>query len=397
MITKRIDQLTYADIERLVLEEREPEGRTLDYKRDLPGRTDKEVKEFLADVSSFANASGGHLVFGVTTMKEEGQNTNIPNKIEGVGEINVELEVLRLEQMIRDGIQPRLVTFHVKPLAMADKPTIVVIQIPSSWNAPHIVGKMSPTFFSRTSTGKHPLDVTELRHAFAMSESVGERIKAFRDERIGRILAGETPVLLRSGAAVVLHMIPIGTFSEPSMLDIKALNAAAVPLRPISEGSGWGRCNNLDGVFVSSSPRGESNGYILLFRNGAVEAVDNQMLRWSEERGKGKFIPSRAFEQMIIATANSIYGVMKDLGVAPPLVSFLSLLNVREYCCVTSMGVGEVTHRIDRDHLLLPDILIEESEASADMFLRPAFDMVWQSCGGYGSPYYRTDGRWEAK
>lgn len=37
----------------------------LDYKRDLPGDKDAEKKEFLADVTSFANAGGGDIVFGI--------------------------------------------------------------------------------------------------------------------------------------------------------------------------------------------------------------------------------------------------------------------------------------------------------------------------------------------
>ena len=279
MITRRIDQLAYADIEDLV-NRQIPEGRSLDYKRELPGRTDKDVKEFLADVSSFANASGGHLVFGVTTKKDEGQNTNLPDKIEGVGQINVEMEVLRLEQTIRDGIQPRLVAFHVKPLMDAGKSTLVVIEIPRSWNAPHVVGKMSPTFFSRTSTGKHPLDVTELRHAFALSESVGERIRAFRDERIGRILAGETPVPIRPGAVLVMHFIPLAGVVDGNSIELDRLVSAAKGLRAL--GGKWmavsSTRSNLDGLLLHSSPGQEPQGtYVQIFRNGVVETTDAVM------------------------------------------------------------------------------------------------------------------------
>jgi hypothetical protein len=35
------------------------EGRQLEYKETLPGNSDDDKKEFLADVSSFANAAGG--------------------------------------------------------------------------------------------------------------------------------------------------------------------------------------------------------------------------------------------------------------------------------------------------------------------------------------------------
>ena len=37
------------------------EGKTIEYKRDSYGNTDDSKKEFLKDVSSFANTSGGFL------------------------------------------------------------------------------------------------------------------------------------------------------------------------------------------------------------------------------------------------------------------------------------------------------------------------------------------------
>ena len=44
------------------------ESKILDYKETLPGNSDTDKKEFLFDVSSFANAAGGDLVYGI---KEE--------------------------------------------------------------------------------------------------------------------------------------------------------------------------------------------------------------------------------------------------------------------------------------------------------------------------------------
>jgi hypothetical protein len=44
---------------------RTPELKTLEYKQSLPGTSDNDRKEFFADVSSFANSAGGHLVYGI--------------------------------------------------------------------------------------------------------------------------------------------------------------------------------------------------------------------------------------------------------------------------------------------------------------------------------------------
>ena len=67
-LEKPIDQVVEADL-RTLIENQVSERKAIDYKQALPGKSDGENKEFLADVSSFANASGGHLIYG---MREEG-------------------------------------------------------------------------------------------------------------------------------------------------------------------------------------------------------------------------------------------------------------------------------------------------------------------------------------
>jgi hypothetical protein len=81
-------QITKADI--LALIGNEPEGRIIDYKRDLIGNSDGDKKEFLYDISSFANTQGGYLVIGV---EERG---GIPSKIVGLANVNTDNEISAL-------------------------------------------------------------------------------------------------------------------------------------------------------------------------------------------------------------------------------------------------------------------------------------------------------------
>lgn len=59
MVEMSFDQISTAVIEDHVARKVQ-ETRTLEYKENLPGHG--EAKEFLADVSSFANAVGGDIV-----------------------------------------------------------------------------------------------------------------------------------------------------------------------------------------------------------------------------------------------------------------------------------------------------------------------------------------------
>ena len=62
--TKRLADLNEEDIRDLIANS-VYEGRAIEYKLLLKIDSDGDKKEFLYDVSSFANASGGHLLIGV--------------------------------------------------------------------------------------------------------------------------------------------------------------------------------------------------------------------------------------------------------------------------------------------------------------------------------------------
>ena len=67
MIPKPLSDIQESDI--LSLRDNQvPEGKAIEYKRDLPGTGNEDRKEFLKDVSSFANTSGGDLLYGVDAV-----------------------------------------------------------------------------------------------------------------------------------------------------------------------------------------------------------------------------------------------------------------------------------------------------------------------------------------
>jgi predicted HTH transcriptional regulator len=68
LTNKPLETLVESDLQSLVDDEVR-EVKTVEYKRSLPGNSDSEKKEFLADVSSFANAAGGHLICGTGAAK----------------------------------------------------------------------------------------------------------------------------------------------------------------------------------------------------------------------------------------------------------------------------------------------------------------------------------------
>ncbi|MDH4241618.1 MAG: ATP-binding protein, partial [Phycisphaerae bacterium] len=81
MLNKPFDDIDKNDIDALIAEQ-VSEAKQLEYKKELPGGTEREKVEFLSDVCSFANASGGHIIYGLGDKKDtEGKNTGIPEYV----------------------------------------------------------------------------------------------------------------------------------------------------------------------------------------------------------------------------------------------------------------------------------------------------------------------------
>ena len=396
MIEKPIDEITKEDIEALIQNE-VLEKRTIEYKREIPGDSDENKREFLADISSFANAAGGDLLFGISAAE------GVPKEAKG---LNCEIDSLklRLENIIRDGIAPRIPGVRMEPIEGFPEGPIIIIRIPKSWAAPHMVKfKNLSRFFTRNSAGKHQMDVTEIKSAFLLSEALPEKIRSFRDKRLGRIIADEAPVSLCSGGRLVLHILPIASFTSDYNLDISTFKNHSINLPPM--GGGNRDRFNFDGFLTYDKGGGNtcSPSYCQIFRRGQIEAVLTDFLK---KQNDSVYIASTYFEKKVIIASNKYAGVLKQLGVPCPLIILLSLVGVSGALMMVRPGYNTRDDSpIDRDTLLLPDLLIEDYSILSDpnempkemgKAFRPTFDAVWNACGYEHSLNYDTDGNWKA-
>jgi predicted HTH transcriptional regulator len=100
VLNKQVFEPVEGDISALVADG-VAERRDLEFKRELPGRKDEDLKEFLADVTSFANTLGGDIVFGI------GETDGVATSIAGIDASAIADEMLRLENEVRTGTEPR--------------------------------------------------------------------------------------------------------------------------------------------------------------------------------------------------------------------------------------------------------------------------------------------------
>jgi hypothetical protein len=201
MIGKEFDAIVKEDIDDLV-KNAVCEKRDTEYKQELPGGSDKDKREFLSDVSSLANASGGDLIYGVRDKRDEitGQPTGIPEAADGVAESNPVAQETGLVNMVRSGIAPRIPGVRITHLDGFPRGPVIVLRVPKSWASPRMMKfDDCARFYSRTSAGKHLLDVREIRASLLASGNLANKFSAFRSDRVGKILAGETPLPMEAG------------------------------------------------------------------------------------------------------------------------------------------------------------------------------------------------------
>ena len=392
----KFETISEGDLTRLVADGIS-ESKTLEYKEALVVATEEQKREFLSDVTALANTDGGDLVLG---MKE---SDGVAVELVGLRNLNPDDAIGRIENMLRDSIQPRLAGVQLRSMQLSNGNHVLLVRAPRSFSAPHMVRHQGVTrFCGRNTNGKYDLDVHELRSAFLASETLSERLKAFRVDRINRLLSGNAPVELSGEHLLVLHLLPVIGARADMRLETSSLQAllSENTPRPIAA-SGWGSGFNFDGLLVSSSwGDNKSHSYVQITRTGFLEAAESQTLAPTPSQiqgGKlGKLIPSIAWEKRVVAAMPSYIKALAELKLPPPYVVSLSLLNVRDYFMWAGPRYrGNGAKPVDRDHLMTDEVLIESVNETPGRLLRPLFDQVWNACGWHGSINYDEAGNWK--
>jgi hypothetical protein len=395
MLPLGFDDITPEDIMRLVID-KVSERKTLEFKQTLNiGNTDDKA-EFLADVSSFANASGGDILFGITDEKgEDGNATGTPGEIAGLTISNAGTECNRIEQLIQTGLQPRLPVVFVKALDIPERGSVIVIRVGKSWIAPHMVSYANRTrFFSRnSSSGKVLLDVHQIGAAFAEQRGVGERLRAWKADRISKALSGEGPVEL-TGARLLFHFIPAATLMEdgqslPRVFDTSKWYYGSFLMSRSVESSRY----NADGFLLTSrGTTDEGRSYLQIFKNGSLEYGDSYVLRWNSR----DLIPSKILEEKLVATFEQAQSLLRSLEVVPPIYVTLTLIGVKGAKLATPyFANGYESHPIDRAVVVCPDVEVQHfaEDRPYPATLLPIVNSVWQAAGIAQSLYIRQ-GEW---
>jgi hypothetical protein len=371
---------------RLLVENATAESKAIEYKEILPNNSDSEKKEFLADVSSFANALGGDLVYGIRAV------SGLPTEVCGLGSIDNDAAILRLENLIRDGIAPRIpgIVTQVVPTP-SNGGNALVLRIPRSWLAPHMVTFQNYSrFYSRNSNGKYPLDVTEIRSAFLASDSIEKRIRDFRAARLTGIIAGETPIPIAERSLLVCHVVPFSANLPGQNIDFTPIIDPALLSNVYRAITYMGYRHNFDGLLAHGYPHNSdvAYSYVQFYRNGSVEVVDCVAGIQSE------YIDILKLEQILFSSLPNIVKALSKLNVQIPLAIMVTLIGVKGRTVLAqnmhNSMIEDNLYPIERDTLVLPEAILDSLDTPVEEVLRPALDIIWNAGGWYKSNKLRS-------
>lgn len=321
MIGRVIDDIREEDLQQLV-HQQVSEGRSLEFKRELPGGSEADVKEFLADVTSLANAQGGDLVFGVD------ESGGMATGIAPISVTDPDAAILRLENILRDGVEPRLAGVRSAWIPFAAGGGTVILRVPASLAAPHrIKFKNSGRFYTRNSRGKYEMDTHELRAAFNGSEQVPVKLRELHTQAVRMAEGRDMPFRLMADPSAVMSIIPI-TFLR-DVRDVQPIfDNALLPPR-ISGGIDY--LHTLEGLIVYP-PKDDANNvrsFALTHSSGRIDVA------WTfggtrEIRGgaETKLIWPKLYRDGVMDVARNGTARLRAFGIEGPWVIFVSLMHM---------------------------------------------------------------------
>ncbi|HLI95363.1 MAG TPA: ATP-binding protein [Candidatus Baltobacteraceae bacterium] len=379
-----------------------PETKRREYKEILPPSKGDDHKEFVNDVSSFANAEGGDLLFGV----KEDRETHTAGEIVGIPTAEVESNIARLENLVRDGIRPRLPRFAMHKVEVGDGKTVLALRIGESHLAPH-QNTLNHRFYSRNTNGKYIMEVGELRDMILGRESLPERIRAFRHARIDLIRnrPEDMPMRVERTKSVVVHFIPLQTFGRFDGIDMAEFssnsvlrNTAIQNVFPVTTTSlGMTDRPNLDGfLFMNGRGTSEFPYYVQLFNDGSVEFLDTTSV--VNMNDGPEFMPNYV-ENNLFKSYGFVQALYKALKVQGPIYVYLSLLGMRDSVMVLpnqyvpfKLDLVEHSRAIGADPALFNEVLVNDMKEDPRKALYPVIAQLWRAAA-YTKPHsYKDDG-----
>jgi hypothetical protein len=235
------------------------------------------------------------------------------------------------------------------------------------------------------------MSVDEIRDSFLASDSLGDRLRSFRETRVTKVYENKTPVVLPKGGRTIMHVIPYSAGSGLNQVPVPLMESLVEKLQPLI-GMGWDPMYNLDGYVTYSTRRVapgdyENISYVQVFRTGAIESVAGLLV---SEREGSPVISGQGTENRLTQGLANLLSAEQALDMVPPLVVGVTFTGV-----LRTILTENLDPQYDRspgqpfgdDILQLPEIVVPEYGLDPKAILAPTVEIFWQAFGWPGSVY----------
>lgn len=368
MIGRAFEDISAVDLKALV-EGGATERRDLEFKQALPNKSDDQVREFLADVSSLANTQGGDLLFGIQ------ETAGIATDITPIASQDVDGDILRLDNLVRDGLEPRIAGVKTRWIELSPGAGVILMRIPASFATPHRIRfRNSGRFFARSSRGKYEMDTHELRAAFTSADQLPTRLRGFHAEAVPAAHGINFPFQMREEPRAILSVIPLNFFREARDLPINRENAV-MPYRPPA-GTSW--MLMLEGMLLHAQPRSANQiaCYALTHRTGRLDA--GWVVGGVRDTGNGnrKLAFPKVLEAGLLDMASATAARLREFTIEGPWVIFVTVAGIKDYSMV--IDAYDTSAPSWRDSAALPELIVEHINETS---LSPLFRSFWRLFG----------------
>lgn len=302
MFNKPLSKVTLDDVKDLVESRKEKEGQHLDYKRELSG-ADKDKKEFLKDVTAFANSSGGYLIIGA-----DEKTTKVCGTPDMIGNQKIEEWI---SNVLTTNVDQK-VRYEMQLLPLETGKTVIVIHIPESPRKPHMVTlDARNSYHVRHNVVIHAATHNEVREMFEGSRRGRDAVREFMEQRhllddksadfaqnehtaMLRERVGEgmkVPLLLHSFIPLYLEEDRVKTASAEFNQWLEEHGEGYEPAPDLRIFKLWGKKVHLDGILIPEVlPRSnrddpeEYYNYLEILNNGYIESGSSSEFFWDRNR-----------------------------------------------------------------------------------------------------------------
>ena len=362
------------DLQRLI-DDAVCESLYLDYKQALSLDDKDQKKEFLRDITAFANAEGGLLIYGIQEERDaQNKPTGIPEAMPGIPLANRDAQLLKIEHIMKDGIDERLPRYELETVDLGNGNHVLMIRVPASLRAPHMVTSDGERrFHIRANRGKQDMSTAQIRDTVLRGQAIEERVRQFVEDRHKKLRS-----IVGHKAFWLLHLVPL--VRDAHVIDVTKPEIAE---RLQSMGADFGSrpiyC--LEGFMVCRRENGEHLSHALTFRDGTIEVFDRHAFRSNEQK---RYFYGPSFQQSLSQALSSGLQLYSEGLVSFPAAASVILNHVSGYSFPPNFMTTMPT--VTEECVSADPIIIHDSTADPMELLRPTLHLIWNA---FGQP------RWE--